>query len=76
MKENKNNNELENININLKDSTEIVCSECGNKTFIQSFMIRKISAIESPTGEETIVPIPVFECSQCGFLDSYFIPKL
>jgi len=68
--------ELENININLKDSTEIVCTECGNKTFIQAFLIRKISAIESPMGQETIVPVSVYECSSCGYLDPYFVPEI
>ena len=46
-------------------STPEVC-ECGNAVFEQAHIFRKISSIASPTGQELVVPIPVFVCMACG----------
>ena len=32
----------------------------------ESLIIKKISAILSPTGKEVIAPIQVFNCGNCG----------
>ena len=42
------------------------CAKCGNTIFIQGYVIKKISAIMSPTGEEVIAPVQVFNCGNCG----------
>jgi hypothetical protein len=42
------------------------CQKCGNSIFIQGYVIKRISAIVSPTGEEVIAPIQVFNCGNCG----------
>ena len=50
----------------LKESTPVLCPNCGNKTFVQTNLMRHVSAILSPMGEESYIPMPVFECSSCG----------
>ena len=55
-----------NINVDLSDAETMICKECGNKIFIQGYVIKKISAIISPTGQEVIAPIQVFNCGSCG----------
>ena len=52
--------------INIKDTETIVCEKCGNGLFIQSFFLKKISALVSPTGQESIVPVQVYSCGNCG----------
>ena len=52
--------------INLGDAETIKCDECGNASFIQSFFLKRISALMSPNGKEAIVPIQVFACGNCG----------
>ena len=39
--------------IDINDTENIVCDECGNATFIQCFFLRRISPIVSPTGQES-----------------------
>ena len=63
----------EKINIDLSQTEEIVCDGCGHNTFQQVFYMRKISAIL--IGEESIMPISVFECTRCGHVNDIFIPK-
>ena len=46
----------------------MTCQQCDNKIFIQGYVIKRLSAIISPTGQEVIAPIQVFNCGSCGEL--------
>ena len=52
--------------ININDTEAVKCEECRNYSFIQSYFLRRISAIVSPTGQETVIPIEVFSCGIVG----------
>ena len=54
------------VKIDLSDADTMKCQKCGNTIFIQGYVIKKISAILSPTGEEVIAPVQVFNCGNCG----------
>ena len=54
------------VQIDLSDADTMKCQKCENSIFIQGYVIKKISAIVSPTGEEVIAPIQVFNCGNCG----------
>ena len=54
------------VNVDLKDAETMKCAKCGNSIFIQGYVVKKISAILSPTGQEVIAPIQVFNCGNCG----------
>ena len=56
------------VQLDLKDAETMTCQKCGNKIFIQGYVIKKISAILSPTGQEVIAPVQVFNCGNCGEL--------
>lgn len=64
-----------NINIDLEQTEGVKCEECDCQIFNHGFMLRKISAVLSPSGEEGLIPIQVFECSSCGHVNPEFIPK-
>ena len=54
------------VQVDLQDAETMTCLECNNKIFIQGYVIKKISAIMSPTGQEVIAPVQVFNCGNCG----------
>ena len=54
------------VKVALQDAEPMVCQKCENPVFIQGYVIKKISAIVSPTGKEVIAPIQVFNCGNCG----------
>ena len=54
------------VQIDLSDADTMKCQKCENSIFIQGYVIKKISAIVSPTGKEVIAPIQVFNCGNCG----------
>ena len=59
-------------NIDLSKTTIISCESCGGKTFKQTMLLRKMSAIVSPTGQEALIPVAVFACEQCGHVNKEF----
>ena len=54
------------VKIDLTEADTMKCQSCENPVFIQGYIIKKISAIVSPTGEEVIAPVQVFNCGNCG----------
>ena len=58
------------VELDMSKTDTVQCQECGNASFIQSFFLKKISALMSPTGKEAIVPVQVFSCGNCGTVPS------
>ena len=58
--------------IDFSKTTQIQCESCGGSTFKQTLLLRKMSALVSPTGQETIVPMQVFSCEKCGHVNKEF----
>ena len=54
------------VEVDLKSAETMKCAECGNTIFIQGYIIKKISAIMSPTGQEVVAPVQVFNCGNYG----------
>lgn len=60
--------------LDLEKAASIECTECGNDRFIVHYMLKELSALVSPTGQDTIIPIQVFACSNCKHIDDRFLP--
>ena len=58
--------------IDMSQTTSIKCEKCENSTFKQTLLLRKLSALVSPNGQETLVPVQVFACEKCGHVNSDF----
>ena len=58
--------------IDFSKTSEICCEKCGNNTFKQTLLIRKMSALASPSGQEMIIPMQVFSCEKCGHVNKEF----
>lgn len=63
------------IHVDPSQTTEVRCDNCDCDVFVQALKMRKISAILSPTGEESYIPVPVFACKSCGHINEDFLPK-
>ena len=58
--------------IDISKTSAVKCEKCENQTFKQSLLIRKLSALVSPNGQEALVPVQVFACEKCGHVNSEF----
>ena len=61
------------VQVDLKKAETIKCDDCGNYLFITSHVIKRISPIMSPTGQEALVPVQVYSCGNCGKVPKMFL---
>ena len=54
------------VKVDLAQAETLKCEYCENYLFISSTIIKRLSAILSPTGEEALIPIDVYSCGNCG----------
>ena len=64
------------LQVDISKTDTIVCENCGNASFIQSFFLKRISPLVSPTGKEAIVPIQVFACGNCGTIPKNMMSQI
>jgi len=63
------------IKVNLQDAEDVLCEECSNAYFTPVVMIKRLSPLVSPTGQEAMVPIQLFQCNSCGNVNDHFLPE-
>ena len=61
------------VKVDLSKADTIKCDDCGNYLFITAHVIKRISPIISPTGQEAIVPVQVYSCGNCGTVPKIFL---
>ena len=65
----------QNININPDDLEDVCCDKCGSQFFQPTFLFKHLSAVLSPTGQSTMIPLQVYRCQDCGHVNDIFLPK-
>ena len=70
-----NNPQQPQMQVDMSQTTVEICEKCENDTFTQVFKMRKLSALLSPAGQESMIPIQVFACHKCGHINKGFLPK-
>ena len=65
------NNQQPQMKVDFNQTLPEVCEKCGNDTFVQVFKIRTLSALLSPSGQKTVIPIQMFACAECGNINSF-----
>jgi hypothetical protein len=66
--------DIVNIPVGLEQTDAIKCDKCESNAFSPAFLLRKVSALLSPTGKDTVIPIQVFACNSCGHINEEFMP--
>jgi len=60
----------------VKNAEDLKCEKCEKIYFTPVVIIKKISALISPTGQEILAPIQLFQCSSCNHVNSNFADAL
>ena len=53
------------LGMTLNDARDMDC-ECGNKTFMPAFRFKKLSKLMTGQPNDSIIPIELYLCTQCG----------
>lgn len=64
------------LNINLSEVPYLECDECQSTLFEEKIMIKKVSKFMTGGQQDSIVPLPVIACAQCGHVNEMFKPKV
>lgn len=56
------------MNLNVMELDNLRCEHCNNQVFQPLFIIKKISALQSPSGKESLAPMQIFACTNCGMV--------
>ena len=59
--------------VDLSKADKVKRDDCGNYLFITSYVIKRVSAILSPSGQEGLVPVQVYSCGNCGQVPKIFL---
>jgi len=65
----------QNINVDISQTTPVLCEECKGTYFDQALVIRKASGLLTGQSKPSYIPIPVFKCAGCGHVNGEFLPK-
>ena len=60
-------------NFDLTHAKDIICEKCGGMGFRQTMMLKRLSALMSPTGQEALIPVAAFACEACGHINKEFL---
>jgi len=66
-------NKPEQLQINLNDTESVACTKCEGAFFDHVYIMKRLSALVSPTGKKTLVPIQLFKCHSCSHVNSEFL---
>ena len=69
------NREQPGLQVDFSKTTAVSCEACKHDVFIPAFKMRKLSALLSPAGKETMIAMNVFACAKCGHINDAFLPK-
>ncbi len=50
------------------------CEECESEVFQPAVLLRRVSALVSPSGKETVMPVQIFACIKCGHVNEDMYP--
>tara|TARA_R110000824_G_scaffold5923_11_gene27156 strand:- start:8615 stop:8830 length:216 start_codon:yes stop_codon:yes gene_type:complete len=68
-------NSQQKMRVNLQDADDVACDECENTYFSPAIIIKRVSALLSPTGQEMMAPVQLFQCNKCGHVNKEFLPE-
>ena len=60
--------------INYSQTEAMKCEECESEVFQPAVLLRRVSALVSPSGKETVMPVQIFACIKCGHVNEDMYP--
>jgi hypothetical protein len=61
------------LRIDASSAKDVVCDNCGGLFFEPVVILKRLSALTSPTGEEMIFPGQLFRCADCKHINKEFV---
>jgi hypothetical protein len=62
------------MNVSFDQTNPITCEKCEGEVFVPAFLLRKVSALVSPSGKDTVLPLQLFACISCNHINEDMLP--
>ena len=62
-------------NLDINSIPDIQCNKCSNVYWETLVTLKNVPAASSPTGQDALVPIPAFRCTNCGMITNEYYKK-
>ena len=62
------------MNVSFDQTNPIICEKCEGEVFVPAFLLRKVSALVSPSGKDTVLPLQLFACISCNHINEDMLP--
>jgi len=63
------------IRIDASTAKDVACDSCESLFFEPVVILKRISALASPTGEEILFPVQLFRCTDCKHINKEFLQQ-
>lgn len=60
------------LKIDLKAAETVVCEKCANTTFSEIYSFKKVSKLLTGSGQDALVPFPMYKCEACSHINDEF----
>lgn len=55
--------------IDVETLPTVTCDKCGCKIFKAGLVLKKVSPLQSQSGQEEVLPVQVFACAACNHVN-------
>jgi DNA-directed RNA polymerase subunit RPC12/RpoP len=63
------------IRIDASSAQDVECDNCGSYFFEPVVLIKRLSALVSPSGEEVLIPAQLYRCADCKHINKEFLEQ-
>ena len=63
------------VRIDASSAQDVECDKCKGYFFEPVVLIKKLSALVSPTGEEVLIPAQLYRCADCKHINKEFLEQ-
>jgi len=58
----------EDLKIDINQAETMECDKCQGKLWDSAHIVKRVSPLISPTGQEILVPLPILVCKKCHYI--------
>ena len=63
------------VRIDASSAKDVECDSCKGLFFEPVVILKRLSALTSPTGEEMLFPAQLFRCTDCKHINKEFLQQ-
>ena len=69
-------NQNQQINFDIRDASETKCEFCESVYYEQVWVLKHVSALISPNGQELDIPVQLFRCADCKKVSTHISERV